>query len=120
MPKYNVHLYREMRLLFENYEAETPEQAAKLVGDELTSNADDILCCEGLNLSALVDVAGDEEFSGSVTIVFDAQRSIDAKPKLLAALKNLADQADEDCPADYRSRHFIEALENARSVMEGL
>lgn len=40
-------------------------------------------------------------------------------PKLLAALKDLADHADEDCPQEYRSRHFVEALERARGVLEG-
>jgi hypothetical protein len=38
-------------------------------------------------------------------------------PALLAALESLADQADEDCPVVYRSRHFIEALETARDII---
>ena len=44
-------------------------------------------------------------------------RLMHAAPALLEALKSLADQADEDCPAEYRSRHFIEALDTAREVI---
>jgi hypothetical protein len=40
-------------------------------------------------------------------------------PDLLAALKVLADQADEDCPTEYRSRHFTDALETARIIIAG-
>lgn len=40
-----------------------------------------------------------------------------AAPALLEALKSLADQADEDCPVEHRSRHFIEALETARDLI---
>lgn len=38
-------------------------------------------------------------------------------PRLLEALRDLAEQADEDCPAEYRSRHFTEALEQANTVI---
>ena len=38
-----------------------------------------------------------------------------AAPALLAALRTLAEQADEDCPAEYRTRHFTYALEQART-----
>ena len=37
--------------------------------------------------------------------------------KLLMALKELAEQADDDCPAEYRSRHFSHALEQANAVI---
>ena len=37
--------------------------------------------------------------------------------KLLEALKELTEQADEDCPAEYRSRHFSDALEQANAVI---
>jgi hypothetical protein len=39
-------------------------------------------------------------------------------PDLLAALESLAEQADEDCPAEYRTRHFIEALQTARDIID--
>ena len=35
----------------------------------------------------------------------------------LACLEYLADQADEDCPPESRTRHFIEALEDARDLI---
>ncbi len=40
-----------------------------------------------------------------------------AAPAMLEALQSLADQADEDCPAEYRSRHFIDALDHARDII---
>ncbi len=65
MPRYNVHLYREMRLFFENVEADNPEEALKKVMD---TPADQAEChdCEGENLSALVDVVGDPDYKNSV------------------------------------------------------
>jgi hypothetical protein len=44
-------------------------------------------------------------------------RLIAAAPELLEALRTLAEQADEDCPAQYRSRHFAEALETAYAII---
>jgi hypothetical protein len=38
-------------------------------------------------------------------------------PRLLEALKTLAEQANHDCPAQARSCFFIEALEHANSVI---
>src|SRR5262249_35138852 len=58
---YNVHLYREMRLKFERIEADTPEAAAAIARDKLTTDADNIDDCEGETFSALVDVIGDDE-----------------------------------------------------------
>jgi hypothetical protein len=37
--------------------------------------------------------------------------------KLMSALKELAQQADEDCPHESRSRHFCDALEVAYSAV---
>jgi hypothetical protein len=47
----------------------------------------------------------------------DGIRPNPTAPETLKALEYLADQADEDCPAVYRSRHFIEALETARDII---
>ncbi len=38
-------------------------------------------------------------------------------PRLLEALKTLAEQANHDCPAQARSCFFIEALEQANTVI---
>jgi hypothetical protein len=40
-----------------------------------------------------------------------------AAPKLLKALKALAEQADYDCPAQSRSCHFFEAMQQANAVI---
>jgi hypothetical protein len=47
----------------------------------------------------------------------DGLRPNPTTAELLDALKSLADQADEDCPTEYRSRHFREALQIARDII---
>ena len=37
--------------------------------------------------------------------------------ELVNALASLAEQADQDCPAEYRSRHFKTALEDAFALV---
>ncbi|AWM37046.1 hypothetical protein GobsT_50480 [Gemmata obscuriglobus] len=52
-------------------------------------------------------------------ILIAAQQGLDAgRARLLAALEILAEQADEDCPAEYRSDHFREALNEAFAAIE--
>lgn len=87
MTKYNVHLYREMRLLFQGIEADTPDAAAALAREKPTRDADDIEDCNGEDLGALIDVAGDADYEQSVTIDFDGERQRKAAPRLLSALK---------------------------------
>jgi hypothetical protein len=82
-----VHIFREMKLRFDRIEAETPEAAASVAGDKPTRDADDIDDCEGLSFSALVDVAGDEEYEQSRFIDFEPERQRKACPKLLDALR---------------------------------
>lgn len=38
-------------------------------------------------------------------------------PDLLEALKTLAEQADEDTPQEYRSKHFKHALDEAYATI---
>ena len=71
MTLYNVHIYREMKLKFDGIEAESPEAAAEIARDRLTEDADDIDDCDGETIAALVDVAGDEDFTRSRLIDFD-------------------------------------------------
>jgi len=90
MTLYNVHIYREMRLFFPSIEAPTPEEAAQIAADKLTQDAeytDDE--CDGENLAALIDVAGDDQYEQSVTIDFEAERLRKAVPELLEALEDL-------------------------------
>lgn len=96
MALYNVHLYREMRLFFQDIEAETPEAAAATARAKPTPDADYVEDCHGLDLAALVDVAGDEEFLQSVTIDFEAERIRKAAPMLLAALQAIVDYAENE------------------------
>jgi hypothetical protein len=87
MTKYNIHLYREMRLEYVGIEADTPEAAALIARQRQTEDADNVEDCNGDELSALVDVAGDEDYSQSVMIDFEGERQRKAAPALLAALK---------------------------------
>jgi hypothetical protein len=115
MTKYNVYLHREVRLTIADIEADSPEAAATIARDTSTGFADRIDDCE--DLAALVDLAEDQDFRQSVTIDFEPERIRKAATALLAALESLADQADEDCPRDCRSRHFTEALQEAREAV---
>jgi hypothetical protein len=96
MTQFNVYLYREMRLRFAGIEADTPEDAAALARDKPTGDADDIEDCNGEDLAALIDVAGDEEFEQSVMIDFEGERIRKAAPALLAALENIIDYAENE------------------------
>jgi hypothetical protein len=87
MPTYNVHIYREMRLAFGGIEADSPEAAASFARDKQTGDADDIDDCDGETFSALVDVAGDEEYSHSRNIDFEPVLQRTSAPKMLDALK---------------------------------
>jgi hypothetical protein len=96
MAKYTVHLFREMHLTFVGIEADTPEAAAAAVSQKPTEEADNIEDCHGENRSALVDVEGDETFSQSVMIDFEAERSRKAAAKLLATLEAVIDYAENE------------------------
>ena len=92
MTNYNVHIFREMRLVFGGIEADSPHAAAAIARDKPTGDADNIEDCDGENLAALVDVAGDEDYSQSVMVYFEDERVRKAGPALLAALEDLMQQ----------------------------
>jgi hypothetical protein len=96
MTQYIVHLYREMKLSYTDIEADTPQAAAAIAGGKPTSNADNIEDCEGQNLAALVDTAGDEDYSQSVTVEFEPERIRHAAAKLLAALEGALPYAESE------------------------
>lgn len=70
MPRFHVHIYREMRLYFPDIEADTPEAAAAIASKMLTSDAKEIDDCDGTDLAALVDADGDTEYDNSKHIEF--------------------------------------------------
>ena len=89
MTLYNVHIYREIRLLFERIEADSPEAAAAIARDGLAEDADEIDDCGGVDLAALIDVDGDDQFKQTVSIDFEAERLRKTALELLEALKDL-------------------------------
>lgn len=92
MPIYHVHIYREMRLYFPAIEAQTPDEAARLAEARPTAEAEYSEDCEGQSLSALVDIAGDDDFSHSVVIDFAPERRRKLAGELVAALDYLLQQ----------------------------
>jgi len=99
MTIYNVHLYREMCLFFPHIEADTPDAAAAIASDKLTDDADSINDCNGDDLGALVDEAGDEQYERSVMIDFECERRRKAAAQMLAALQAFieADDLAKEC-----------------------
>jgi hypothetical protein len=87
MTKYNVHIYREMRLRFDGIEAANPQEAAGKAKELSLKVADDLDEYDGETFAALVDLQDDEAFEKSQTIDFEPQRRLNAFPKLLAALE---------------------------------
>ena len=60
---YHVHLYREMRVTFSPIQARSPQEAAEMARQLSNDQAVSIDECDGEDLAALVDVAGDETLS---------------------------------------------------------
>ena len=87
MTIYNVHIYRELRLVYSGIEADTHEAAAAIARDRDTEEADSIDDCDGDTFAALVDVEGDEDYTESRDIAFEAERERKAVPKMRSALE---------------------------------
>lgn len=96
MPKYNVSLYREMRLYFKGIEADSPHAAAKIANDKDTSKAELVEDCDSATQSALVDLDGDTEYEHSIMI--DYQPAQTMALALLAALRECIDIDRRDIP----------------------
>jgi hypothetical protein len=112
MTKYIVHLYREMKLSYTGIEADTPEAAAAIAGGKPTDDADNVEDCDGDNLAALVDVAGDEDYSQSVSIDFEPERHRKAASVLLTALERAEFLMNRVSAGDHQ------ALENLPSATD--
>jgi hypothetical protein len=89
MTKYNVHLYREMRLEYVGIEADTPEAAVRIARAGLTEDADDI-GESSEDLSARVEIDGDAPLERPLTIHFEPERH--AARALLAACRMVVDR----------------------------
>jgi hypothetical protein len=87
MPTYHVHVYREMRVKFNGIEAESPEKAASVASGRCTEQADEVEDCQGMDLSALVDLQGDEEFTESRVVDFRDLKRLAASKEMLTALE---------------------------------
>ena len=118
MTTYNVHIYREMRLVFGGIEADSPEAAASIARGKLTDDADSIDDCDGETIAALVDVQGDEDYDESRIIEFEAERQRRAAPRLLAALQAFveADALAEECH-EWKWENLEHAFELAREAI---
>jgi hypothetical protein len=88
MTRYNVHIYREMRLYYPAVEAESTAEAARIASQMETDKAAEIEDCNGDDLGALVDVVGDQDYANSEMIDFEPQRLAKAAPELLRLLKD--------------------------------
>ncbi len=120
MTRYNVHIYREMKLRFDGIEAKSPEAAANMARDGLTEDADDIEPCDGETFTAFVDVVGNEDFTQSRFINFDQPVDVLAKPiVVITVMGGLVQDVhstkpvtvfveDWDCPLD---RPLVEGVE---------
>jgi hypothetical protein len=86
---YKVHIYREIRLVYEGIKADSHDAAASIARDKATGEADDLEDCDGETFYACVDVKGDDEYAQSRWIDFEPERQRKAAPKLLAALEDL-------------------------------
>ena len=114
MTTYNVHVYREMRLVFGGIEAATHEEAATLARSKPTDQADEIADCEGENIAALVDVQGDEDYGESRIIDFEAERQRQAAGALLSTMK-----ATAELRRRWRSQDETETIDSIE-YMDGL
>ena len=86
MPKFRVHAYREMRLVFDEINADTPEAAAHIASGKPFAESDSCNDCEGTTLSALVDEAAEGQ-EGVAIVDFQDGRWLRAGPRMLAALQ---------------------------------
>jgi hypothetical protein len=118
MTIYNVHIYREMRLLFQDIAADSPEQAA----ESCSEFPEDAACgsavdCDGETFAALVDVQGDYDHSQSVMIDLEPERMRRAAPALLAACRLVVDRWERGDLAE-AARACSDAIAAAEGILE--
>ena len=118
---YHVHLYREMRVTFSPVQARSPREAAEMVRRLPNDQAVSIDECDGEDLAALVDVAGDESFAQSQAIDFEGERARKSARDLLAALQAFvdADALAQEC-GRWKWEDLEPAFARAREVIAGV
>lgn len=118
---YHVHLYREMRLTFSGIRADSPEQATAIAREQPTVDADGIEDCDGADLGALVDVAGDEEYEHSRMIDFEEELLRKCAPTMLVALQEFIEVDDmaAEC-AEWRWESLEHAFKLASDVVDSI
>lgn len=89
MPKFNVHLYREMRLYYPGITATDAEEAVRVADLKSTREAHHIEDCDAATIAALVDPEGDTDYDHSRLIDLDPKQS--AIATLLTALAGLVE-----------------------------
>jgi hypothetical protein len=123
MTLYNVNLYREVHLIFESIEADTPEAAAAIACGKSSAAADDICGdCGGEIFRAEVDEAGDGLHEQPVTIDFEPKRLRNSAAAMLDGLKGIVAWADDskykiDCGDSERRIWLYNTLEKAHAVL---
>ena len=119
---YNVHIYREMRLVYGGIEANSHEEAAAIARDKPTDEADSIDDCDGETFAALVDVQGDEEYEQSRDIAFEGERERKAASRMLAALTwlldDLADAGEDRNPETGEAYDSVAFARAAKAAAE--
>ncbi len=99
MTTYNVHIYRELRLVFSGIDAQSHEDAANIARDRPTDDAESIDDCDGETFAALVDVQGDEGHLQSRLVLFEPELRQKSAEKMRIALEAFleADRLAEEC-----------------------
>jgi len=106
----DVHLYRELRLLFEGIEAASAEEAADIARRRSHEEAHFIDDCHGEDFAALVDVTGADSYEQSRFIAFEAERLRQAAPKLLEAVQECIRQIHALLPPYQQSDSTLDNL----------
>ncbi len=120
LTRYNVHVYREMRVKFEGIEAATPEEAAGQARDLPTELAREFEDCEGEDFCALVDVVGDDDYAQSSIIDFDGERNRKVAAVMRVALGRLVTAADNLAAAiDGATGQFADQTAQLESALRG-
>jgi hypothetical protein len=78
MTKYNVHIYREMRIVYQDIEAQTPEAAAESCRDFPSDAGCDPVDCDGQTFAAVVDTQGDYNANGKDILFAEGQMRLAA------------------------------------------